>query len=183
MGDVTGGDLYKLWKVANVALPHVAAVYTDANKTSAGSDGKAPAIFETKIKNQYGANQVSPISAAYELVSGEFQHILAQTATNLIACSGALNLAIEAFIVQDEAAGGDLRTAYRDLLAGKVVDGKRWHDPTDPPINPPPSAADPGTPDEPDSYTSPGDRKAEDPEEARRRIERIEREIREMEDK
>ncbi|MFD0558248.1 hypothetical protein FB566_3547 [Stackebrandtia endophytica] len=167
MADVTGGDLYKLWTVANVHLPNVAAVYTSGSSEMGGNQGDIRGAFETGGEGPHGQTIYGgPCEAFYSLHS-EFQHVLAQTGQNLLDTASAVNKAIENFSEEDTAAGNDLDS----ILEGDPYDGTQLHDPNDPSQNPP--AEPPGEPDFPDDYDSPGDEEAEDPTQTEQDIEDI----------
>ncbi|MEG3636820.1 hypothetical protein [Micromonospora palythoicola] len=49
--DVTGGQLYALWRVSEALLPRVADVYYDANRAVATADGPAGLTFALTMWN------------------------------------------------------------------------------------------------------------------------------------
>ena len=157
MVDVTGGDLYKLWKVANVDLPNVAGVYTSGSSELGGNQGDLRGAFATGSEGPHGSVIYGgPCEAFYNLHT-EFQHILAQTGQNLLDTAAAVNKAIELFSEED----GEAAASLDAILDGEPYDGVPLHDPNDPGQNPPETP--PGEPDFPDYYDSPGDEAAEDP--------------------
>jgi xylose isomerase len=101
--DVTGGDLYALWRVSEALLPRVADVYYDANRLVAGADGAAGLTFaltmwntlRDELQDMYaeiggvvmdGATAVRQARLAYEATdaqaAGELQSILADPYRN-----------------------------------------------------------------------------------------------------
>ncbi|TWJ08088.1 hypothetical protein LX16_4308 [Stackebrandtia albiflava] len=159
MADVTGGDLYSLWKIANVSLPRVASVYTSTSGTmNGGQDGMSDLFLQGE--GQYGQPMYGAAYASFQKTYSEFQHILAQTGQNILDTAAAVNLAIQNFGTAD----GETGTTLDDLnaiLEGEQIGGTQYHDPNDPTMNPPEDP--PGEVTEPEGYTSPGDEPAEDP--------------------
>jgi ABC-type transporter Mla MlaB component len=51
MGEVTGGDLYALWRVSEALLPRVADVYYDANRLVAADSSAAGLTFALTMWN------------------------------------------------------------------------------------------------------------------------------------
>lgn len=176
MANITGGDLYSLWKIANVALPRVAAVYSSASSSMGGSEGSIQGAYVTG-EGQYGQPTYGGSMEAFTNCYNEFHHILALTGSNIMDTSAALNKAIEEFRGQDGTASSD----FDSIIAGEKVDGVQHHDPNDPNQNPPEEM--PTEPDKPDNYDSPGDNSAENPDAERRDIEDAIDDLEEMEDK
>lgn len=162
MTNITGGNLYSLWKIANVALPRVAAVYSSASGDMNGTQGTSGS-FQTG-SGDHGPI-MSPIYPEFAKLRDEFQHILADTARNLIDSQAAVQKAIEDFTETDSQSGRELDK----ILKGKEIDGTQYHDPNDPNMNPPSDTngdhiADPVTPPKQpyDGYTNEGDQKVPD---------------------
>lgn len=178
MVDVTGGDLYSLWKIANVALPRVAAVYTSSSGSMGGAEGKIEGAFEDGT-GRYGEPTYGGSMESFTKCFNEFHHILAQTGQNLMDTADSVNKAITEFREQDGSAGTELDC----ILEGGKVDGVQLHDPNDVNQNPPKPEDMPTKPDRPDNYDSPGDDKSKDPEAERREIREALEDIQEMEEK
>jgi hypothetical protein len=156
MVDITGGDLYSLWKIANVALPRVANVYTDAIPSVSSTESAAQSAFDGAGQGTYGST-MGNVYPAFCNLRNEFWHVLSGTATNLMDCSSAINKAIEDYKAQDSGAATD----FENIMQGKEVDGVQLHDPSDPTQNPPTGgdAPDRDDIDSPEYYESAGDKK------------------------
>ncbi|HZE41452.1 MAG TPA: hypothetical protein VE172_21840 [Stackebrandtia sp.] len=182
MNSVTGGDLYSLWSVANVSLPRVAKVYTDANSAMSGTENSS-GKFEA-APTDHGPS-TSPIYPYFENCRSELQHILAQTATNILDVSSALNLAIKDYEKEDTTAADQ----FKHIIAGDKVDlhgdgdAVQIHDPNDPSSSPPTGTDKPGKPDEPDYYDSPGDDKSTNPTKDEKHLTQVEKDINNLKDK
>lgn len=176
MTDVTGGDLYSLWKIANVALPRVAAVYSSSSSSMGSSEGQIEGAYQDGT-GRYGQPTYGGSMESFQKCYNEFHHILALTGRNLMDTIDSVNEAITEFREQDSAAGAQLDS----ILKGEEIDGLQLHDPNDPNQNPPDEM--PTDPDKPDDYESPGDEKAEDPEAERQDIKEALEDLQEMEGK
>lgn len=176
MTDVTGGDLYSLWKIANVALPRVAAVYTSASSSMGASEGNIQGAFEDGT-GQYGQPTYGGSMESFQKCYNEFHHILSLTGRNLMDTAEAVNGAIAAYREDDTSAGTELDS----ILKGEKIDGVQLHDPNDVNQNPPEDM--PTDPDKPDNYESPGDEKTDDPEAERREIKDALEDLQDMEEK
>ncbi|HZE40431.1 MAG TPA: hypothetical protein VE172_16640 [Stackebrandtia sp.] len=112
-------------------LPRVAAVYAGGSQ-SAGKTQNTSGKFITDTSGDHGAID-SPIYAPFDQCRSEWQHILAQAATNTYDACDAINKAIDNFSQTDTDAGDDLNK----ILDGKGYDGhKPLHDPDNPASNP-----------------------------------------------
>lgn len=166
MTEVTGGDLYKLWSVANVHLPNVAAVYTSGSSSMGENQGDIRGAFETGSEGPHGSVIYGGPCEAFFSLHNEFQHVLATTGQNLLDSASAVSKAIEEFVEEDTTAGTELDS----VLEGEPYKGgPALHDPDDPAQNPPEDP--PGDPDYPEYYDSPGDEEAEDPDQTEQDIE------------
>lgn len=172
MGDkMTGGDLYHLWRVAEVHMPRIADVYYDASRAVGGATSTttpvpgAPAHIPPTTTNDTDAfrqNNESPgggmsssVGAAWEALRNELQVMYADVGTTVLNAGKGLNRAMQAFVDEDQV-GADELEKYRSSDAN--------HDPDDAASNPPKpgSDEDPGKPDVPENYYSDTDRKVEE---------------------
>ncbi|ROO62530.1 hypothetical protein EDC02_4511 [Micromonospora sp. Llam0] len=121
--DVTGGDLYALWRVSEALLPRVADVYYDANRLVAGADSASGLTFGLTMWN----------TLRYEL-----QDMYAEIGGVVLDGATAVRDARLAYETDDTEAANDLQ----DILADPLRNS------TDPDIAPPApgSEDDPGTP-------------------------------------
>ncbi|GLZ78125.1 hypothetical protein Afil01_29320 [Actinorhabdospora filicis] len=147
MGEqVTGGDLFKLWQVANVYLPRAAKVYTDVNAGVAGTSNGEIGAFG-RGENASGHLDGGRVLAAFGPLRNEFQWIIADTAQYLLDAQTALNKAIAEYGKQDAAAAADFRNNY--------LNNPDKRDTSDPSQNPPTGDYAPGSPLRPGGYVSP----------------------------
>ncbi|HIV59269.1 MAG TPA: hypothetical protein H9902_15085 [Candidatus Stackebrandtia faecavium] len=172
MNDVTGGDLYSLWKIANVALPRVANVYGSSSSGLNGNQSDMSGLFAAG-EGPHGSVIQSPIFSSFSQVYSEFQHILALSGRNIQETADAVNRAIEGYSERDTQAGEDLAS----ILKGDEYKGTQMHDPDDPLTNPPEDTTDPV---EPDYYDSPGDEAADDVNEEAQDVDDAKEDIEEM---
>ncbi|MFV2097369.1 hypothetical protein ACFHW1_18095 [Micromonospora sp. LOL_014] len=121
--DVTGGDLYALWRVSEALLPRVADVYYDANRLVAGADSASGLIFALTMWN----------TLRYEL-----QDMYAEIGDVVLDGATAVRDARLAYEATDAQAASELQALLADP----------WRNSTDPAIAPPApgSEDDPGTP-------------------------------------
>jgi xylose isomerase len=121
--NVTGGDLYALWRVSEALLPRVADVYYDANRLVAAADSASGLTFALTMWN----------TLRYEL-----QDMYAEVGGVVLDAATAVRDARLAYEATDTEAANDLQ----DILADP------WRNSPDPAIAPPApgSEDDPGTP-------------------------------------
>jgi hypothetical protein len=110
---VMGGDLYALWRVSDVHLPRITAVYYDANRTVALSDsaGMAPAV-----------------AASWTELRTELTRMYAQIGETIDTAAVSLRQATQAFIDTDQANAQAL---------SKYMSDSANHDYGNPASNPP----------------------------------------------
>lgn len=154
---VTGGDLFKLWQVANVCLPRTAKTYTDASGglggTTGGTDGGTQ-FSDTEAFQK--SDSMSPhgepggrVFASWSALRDEMHLIMGTTAQNLLYAQEALNTAIAQYQEEDDSLAADLTNNY--------LNNPEKHDKNDPSQNPPTGDDKPGKPSLPEYYTSPAD--------------------------
>ncbi|WP_213450999.1 hypothetical protein [Rhizomonospora bruguierae] len=140
MADVTGGDLYHLWRVSEVLLPRVADVYYDANRLIGGAAaGNDEDGFGSTTPVYSGSSATySPTGSAWAAVRDELQSMYAEIGTTILDAAQGVRMAREAYAEADTAAGEELNALLRDPT---------WQ-PSDPGSNPPVpgSEDDPGQP-------------------------------------
>lgn len=121
--DVTGGDLYALWRVSEALLPRVADVYYDANRLVAAADGAAGLTFALTMWN----------TLRYEL-----QDMYAEIGGVVMDAATAVREARLAYEATDTEAARNLQSILADP----------WQNSTDPAVAPPApgSEDDPGRP-------------------------------------
>ncbi|MBN1170987.1 MAG: hypothetical protein JXA67_02330 [Micromonosporaceae bacterium] len=161
---IAGGDLYHLWRVAEVHLPRIADVYYDANRALSGAKttyaqvGPGEAHLPPEVTHDtdafrqntssvpasagYYASQASmtsSVGAAWEALRNELQSMYAQVGTTVLDAAGGIRRAMQDFV------DADLTSA--DELSKYLVD-RTNHNPNDPASNPPVRGADdhPGEP-------------------------------------
>jgi hypothetical protein len=138
--NVTGGDLYHLWRVSEVHLPRVADVFYDANRLLGGPGKDSGDSFRDNTPVYPGASfSTSSVGAAWEGVRAEMQTMMAQIGTTILDGAQGVRAATQAYINVD--------TANANLLNVYLHD-PRNHDPNDVASNPPAAGADdnPGAP-------------------------------------
>lgn len=101
---VTGGDLLDLWKIANINLPNVQAVYGDAANVIHGIDDSSDEIAE-----RFGRCQ-----PAWADLAQIYEQALFVTYGSLLAVSYSIKSAIDEFSEADEAAAKDLASKLDD---------------------------------------------------------------------
>lgn len=140
MADVTGGDLYRLWRVSEVLLPRIADTYYDANRliggAAAGND-EGGFASNTPVHSSTSAT-FSPTSGAWADVRDQLQEALAELGTTILDAADGVRSAREAYEASDARAAQELR---------QYLDDPRSH-PSDPASNPAAAGSedDPGKP-------------------------------------
>jgi len=138
--NVTGGDLYHLWRVSEVNLPRVADVFYDANRLLGGPGKNAGDSFRENTSIYPGSSFLtSSVGAAWEGVRAEMQTMMAQIGTTILDAAQGVRAATQAYL--------DVDRANADLLNVYLHDPLN-HDPADIASNPPAPGADdnPGAP-------------------------------------
>jgi hypothetical protein len=139
--NVTGGDLYRLWRVSEVHLPRVADVFYDANRLLGGAAADTGDSFRNNTPVYPGSSfMTSSIGAAWRDVRGEMQAMMAQIGTTILDAAQGVREATQAYLEADNNANANILNSY---LADPLN-----HNPQDPASNPPVPGADddPGTP-------------------------------------
>jgi hypothetical protein len=143
--DITGGDLYHLWRVSDVHLPRIADVYYDATRlvggaettASGGSDADA---YRAGVAAYPGASiLVSPIGTAWAGLRDEMQSMYGQIGGVILAAAEGVRKATQDFVTEDMVNADKLN---------KYKNDPNNHNQNDPASNPPAVTADdnPGTP-------------------------------------
>lgn len=138
--NVTGGDLYHLWRVSEVHLPRVADVFYDANRLLGGPGRNSGDSFRDNTAVYPGSSfMTSSVGAAWEDVRAEMQAMMAQIGATILDAAQGVRAATQAYIEVDHANANLLNQYLRDPLN---------HDPADNASNPPAPGADdnPGQP-------------------------------------
>lgn len=140
MADVTGGDLYRLWRVSEVLLPHIADTYYDANRligTAAAGNDEGGFAANTPVHSSSSVT-FSATGGAWADVRDQLQEALAELGTTILDAADGVRSAREAYEASDARAAQELRRYLKD--------GKSH--PSDPASNPPvpDSDDDPGKP-------------------------------------
>jgi len=139
--NVTGGDLYRLWRVSEVHLPRVADVFYDANRLLGGAGRDSGDSFRDNTAVYPGSSfMTSSVGAAWEGVRGEMQAMMAQLGTTVLDAAEGVRAATQAYLEADDRARAGLLSSY--------LNDPLNHDPADVASNPPAAGADdhPGTP-------------------------------------
>jgi hypothetical protein len=97
--EVTGGELYSLWRVANINLPRVQAAYTEA----------ANAVHEVDVADEKKFGATHP---AWASLAAVYEQLLFVTAGSMLSVSYALKEAIDAF----EKIDGSLADKLKDVI-------------------------------------------------------------------
>lgn len=141
---ILGGDLYHLWRVAEVHLPRIADVYYDGTQilnggksSSAPPQGAQPPVVtrdtdafreSTPAYPGAAAAMASPVGAAWTALRDEIQRMYAQIGDTVLAGSEGVRRAMEAYVAADMASADALSQYMSDLSN---------HDPNSPASNPP----------------------------------------------
>ena len=130
--EITGGDLWHLWRVAEVHLPRVADVYYDASRLAGGggSDGSSDGGFRDNAPAYPGAASAmtSTIAAAWSGLADEMQAMFNEMGATVLDAADGVGLAIQTFIVSDAVCADALQVFLSD---------KNKHDPGGAASNPP----------------------------------------------
>jgi len=129
--EITGGDLYHLWRVGKVHLPRVADVYYDAaSLAGGGGSGGSDGGFRENAPAYPGATyaMTSTVAAAWSGVSGEMQEMFTDIGTVILDAAEGVETAIQTFIGSDCVNDDELQVFLAD---------KNKHDPDNPASNPP----------------------------------------------
>lgn len=140
VADVTGGDLYHLWRVSEVHLPRVADVFYDANRLIGGPGRNSGDSFRGNTPAYPGASvMTSSVGAAWEGVRAGIQAMTEQLGSTVLDAAQGVREARQAYLDVDTANAAKF-DAYLKNPAN--------HDPSDANSNPPVagSADDPGKP-------------------------------------
>ncbi|WP_430786193.1 hypothetical protein [Actinoplanes sp. G11-F43] len=148
--NVTGGDLYRLWRVSDVHLPRIADVFYDANRLLGEAAGGSDA-FRANTPAYPGASvMISTAGLAWQELRGELQLMMALVGDTVLEAARGVRTAALVYNETDLANADDLIEI--GTVEGMLGDHLRQainHDPADVPSNPPsPGAEDHyGTPD------------------------------------
>jgi hypothetical protein len=140
VANVTGGDLYHLWRVSEVHLPRVADVFYDANRLLGGAAANTGDSFRANTSVYPGASfMTGSVGAAWDELRGEMQAMTEQIGTTILEAAEGVRQATQAYLESD------IRS--KDLLSRYLADPAS-HDPYDPASNPPVAGAEdsPGQP-------------------------------------
>ncbi|SDT67416.1 hypothetical protein [Actinoplanes derwentensis] len=137
--EVTGGDLFHLWRVSEVLLPRVADVFYDANRLLGGSAGDGGSFRVSGPAYPGSSIMTSAIGTAWEDLRAEMQAMMEQVGTTVLDAGQGVRNATQAYL--------DVDTANANLLRDHLADPRNL-DPSDVPSNPPlpGSAEDHGEP-------------------------------------
>ncbi len=137
--EVTGGDLFKLWRVSEVHLPRVADVFLDANRLLGGSTGGSDSFRVNGQAYPGSALMVSGVGAAWENMRTELQAMMEQIGVTVLDVAQGVRVATQAYI--------DVDAENANLLRDYLDDPNNL-DRTRPASNPPAAGSDedPGTP-------------------------------------
>jgi len=140
VANVTGGDLYHLWRVSEVHLPRVADVFYDANRLIGGPGKNSGDSFRDNTPIYPGSSvMTSSVAAAWENVRSGIQAMTEQLGSTVLHAAQGVREARQAYIETDTANAAKFDAYLHDPVN---------HDFSDPGSNPPApgSADDPGTP-------------------------------------
>ncbi|GIE74138.1 hypothetical protein Aph02nite_00880 [Actinoplanes philippinensis] len=137
--EVTGGDLFRLWRVSEVHLPRVADVFYDANRLLGGSRGGAGTFRAGAPAHPGSSVMTSAIGGAWEVMRAELQAMTEHVGTTVLDAAQGVRNATQAYL--------DMDIANADLLREHLADPRNL-DTADPASNPPlaGSGEDPGAP-------------------------------------
>ncbi|GAA4951437.1 hypothetical protein [Actinoplanes utahensis] len=147
--NVTGGDLYRLWRVSEVNLPRVADVFYDAGQALGRAAGGSTA-FPARDSVYPGASfKVSALGTAWEDLRSTMQSIMIEMGDVVMDTARGVRVARELFDRVDQESGKTLLEAYMGPEGTSVTvaepGGRAGHDYSEPASNPPV----PGTPEHP----------------------------------
>ncbi|GAA1625458.1 hypothetical protein [Actinoplanes couchii] len=137
--EVTGGDLFRLWRVSDVLLPRVADVFYDANRLLGGSAGGGDSFRVNGPAYPGSIVMSSTIGSAWEDLRAEMQAMVEHVGTTVLDSAQGVRTATQAYLDVDEANANLLRDHMadpRNLIPGDVA--------SNPPL--PGSDDDPGRP-------------------------------------
>jgi hypothetical protein len=128
--DVTGGDLYVLWRVGEVHLPRIADVFYDANRMLGGNTtGSTSRAFRPNEAAYPGSSFLtSSVGAAWEELRVEMQLMMEHLGTTVLDTGRGVMNAAHAFEEADLANANLLNDYLRDPAN---------HNAEDPLANPP----------------------------------------------
>jgi hypothetical protein len=114
-GDVTGGELYHLWRVSEVHLPRIADIYYDANRLVAGAATGSEGGFGLNAPAYPGSSvMVSAIGAAWAQLRDELQEMYAQIGGTVLEAAAGVRLGTQAIIAADADGSNELEKFLRD---------------------------------------------------------------------
>ncbi|MEU4619314.1 hypothetical protein AB0G04_04935 [Actinoplanes sp. NPDC023801] len=144
--NVTGGDLYRLWRVSEVNLPRVADVFYDAGHLLGGATGGSTA-FPAHDSAYPGASvKVSALGSAWEELRSSMLSIVTHMGDVVMETARGVRVAREMFDRVDTENGKSILESYMGPADGTLAPGaKRGHDYSEPASNPP----TPGTSEQP----------------------------------
>jgi hypothetical protein len=139
VAEVTGGDLFRLWRVSEVHLPRVADVFYDANRLLGGSQGGAGSFRAGAPAYPGSSVMTSAIGGAWEVMRSELQAMMEHVGTTVLDAAQGVRNATQAYL--------DVDTANAELLR-EYLDDPRNLNPADASSNPPTAGSDddPGAP-------------------------------------
>ncbi|MEU8238263.1 hypothetical protein AB0C07_08465 [Actinoplanes missouriensis] len=148
--NVTGGDLYRLWRVSDVHLPRVADVFYDANRLLGGASGGADAFRVNAPAYPGSSFMTSSIGGAWQELRTELQLLMAQVGDTVLDGARGVRTAALVFNETDVSNAEDLLIV--DAVGGPLGDYLRQpanHDPADVASHPPAAGSEDhfGTPD------------------------------------
>ena len=147
--NVTGGDLYRLWRVSEVNLPRVADVFYDASTALGGATGSSTAFPARDSVYPGSSFKISALGAAWEDLRFTMQAIMTEMGDVVMDTARGVRVARELFDRVDRESGKTLLEAYMGPAGASVhtagPGGRVGHDYSEPASNPPV----PGTPDHP----------------------------------
>lgn len=121
-----GGELHKLHLFANVQVPAVADMYSDATELLNGTQAAAQNAFPHDDALDKASSEPHP---EWEAMRQLLQRVLATNADNLLRVQEAVNNAVTAFTEQDEHAKRELDSIIK---TSKGLDGRSYDNPSPP---------------------------------------------------
>ncbi|AEV81878.1 hypothetical protein ACWT_0864 [Actinoplanes sp. SE50] len=113
-GEVTGGDLFHLWRVSEVHLPRIADVFYDANRLLGGSTGGGDSFRVNGPAYPGSSVMISGIGAAWEDLRSEMQLMMEQVGTTVLDAAQGVRNATQAYIDVDNENANLLRDYLND---------------------------------------------------------------------